>query len=466
MLEGLEISEVLLSELERTTRIDTEFYSKENLYINKIIAQHTLQEITQITNVSDGNHMSISNKFTDKGIPYYRGQNIHNFFIEDSNPICIDENTYNISYLKRSHLQKNDVLLSIVGTIGGVSMISTDDKATCNCKLAILRPKKINSYFLATFLKSKFGQNQIHKFTRGAVQKGLILEDMNQIFVPILNDNFQIKIEGLIKTAKNKNNQAKQTYIQAEEILLKELGLQDFNPSKEPVNIKSFKDSFGTSGRLDAEFYQKKYEDYLSLICNYKNGFEVLNNCCNVKFKNYKPSDKKEYKYIELSNVGNTGDISGCTENIGKELPSRARRKINKGDVIISSIEGSLNSCALVTDEYNNGICSTGFYVINSEKINSETLLVLFKSKVMQNILKQNCSGTILTSINKDEFLNIPLPVIDLKIQKEIANLIEESFSLKKQSEYLLEVAKKSVEMAIEENEAVAMEFIKTHIFV
>jgi hypothetical protein len=75
--------------------------------------------------------------------------------------------------------------------------------------------------------------------------------------------------------------------------------------------------------------------------------------------------------------------------------------------------------------------------------------------------MKQNCSGTILTGMNKDEFQNILVPLIDKKAQIKIAKLIQESFALKKQSEDLLEVAKKAVEIAIEENEEIAIQFIE-----
>ena len=69
-------------------------------------------------------------------------------------------------------------------------------------------------------------------------------------------------------------------------------------------------------------------------------------------------------------------------------MPTRARRKVETNDIIVSSIEGSLQSCALIPEKYNNSLCSTGFYVINSDEINSETLLVLFKSEPLQNILR------------------------------------------------------------------------------
>ncbi|MFL8937240.1 restriction endonuclease subunit S [Rossellomorea oryzaecorticis] len=462
-MKGLEISVINKSELERTFRVDSEFYEKENLEIQEVLNFHETSRISELTKVSDGNHMSISEKFIDEGIPYYRGQDIHNFFIEQSNPICIDNETFNIPHMKRSHLKKGDVLLSIVGTIGGVSLVSKEEPATCNCKLAILRPKDVDGFYLAVFLQTKFGQNQIRKFTRGAVQKGLILEDMDQILVPVLSKNIQNTIRGLVEKAYDKLGESKRLYQTAENLLLEDLGLKDFQPSKGPVNLKSYKESFLTTGRLDAEYYQPMYEDYLDLIYRYKNGYGSLKSICTIKDNNFQPDEKLCYNYIELSNIGKSGEITGCTTALGSELPSRARRKVKTNDVIISSIEGSLESCALVPNEYDNSLCSTGFYVINSKLVNSETLLVLFKSEPMQNVLKQNCSGTILTSISKSEVLNIPLPIIDINVQKTIMKKVTESFRLRKKSEKLLEVAKKAVEIAIKENHEEALNYIEEH---
>jgi hypothetical protein len=54
--------------------------------------------------------------------------------------------------------------------------------------------------------------------------------------------------------------ESKTKYVEAETLLLETLGLLDFSPSTEKINIKSFKDSFAATGRLDAEHYQPKYE--------------------------------------------------------------------------------------------------------------------------------------------------------------------------------------------------------------
>ncbi|WP_424945635.1 hypothetical protein [Candidatus Spongiihabitans sp.] len=150
----------------------------------------------------------------------------------------------------------------------------------------------------------------------------------------------------------------------------------------------------------------------------------------------------------------------------GLYLPTRARRKVTTGDVIVSSIEGSLSSIALIESEYNQALCSTGFHVIKSEELkseelNSETLLVLLKSIVGQLQLNKGCSGTILTAISKDEFSKIVLPKIEEEKQTQIQQKITESFTLRKQSKHLLECAKQAVEMAIEQDEQKAINWLK-----
>ena len=165
------------------------------------------------------------------------------------------------------------------------------------------------------------------------------------------------------------------------------------------------------------------------------------------------PKDETEYDYIELSDIGTSGEITGCTRSIGRELPTRARRIVHIGDVILSSIEGSLQSCALITDEYDGALCSNGFYVVKSDKINSETLLVLMKSAFMQSMMKKRCRGTILTGFSRSDLDTLPIPKIDTDTQNKVAKKIRASFALRAESRALLDEAKRRVEEAIEHGE-------------
>ena len=174
------------------------------------------------------------------------------------------------------------------------------------------------------------------------------------------------------------------------------------------------------------------------------------------------PPDETEYKYVELANISGNGVITDCMKELGRDLPSRARRRIATGDVIVSSIEGSLSSIALIDAEYDQALCSTGFYVINPLAFNSETLLVLLTSVVGQLQLKKGCSGTILTSINQEAFNHVVLPKISRMTQTQIQQKVAESFALRQKSTRLLESAKRAVEIAIEQDEQTAIDWLNS----
>lgn len=89
---------------------------------------------------------------------------------------------------------------------------------------------------------------------------------IRELIAPCLSHDFQIQIETLVKNAHSKREQSKATYSQAENLLLNALGMADFSPSTKNTSEKSFKDSFLATGRLDAEYYQPKYEE-IEKIC-------------------------------------------------------------------------------------------------------------------------------------------------------------------------------------------------------
>ena len=462
MLEGLETVVVDYSTTfgNKDFRIDSDFWTKEPKKNPKL-------KYDKIGNLLVSAQYGISVSMNEDGIgyPIYRMNEIHDMMCD----LAVDKHAdISKEEFQKFRLNDRDVLFNRTNSyewVGrtGIYRELENQNFTFASYLVRFIPNENYIYpeYLATYLNTKYGIWDVKRRSRQSInQTNVNPEEVKEIFIPLLRKDIQDYIKESFEIAHINRINSTELYSQAENLLLETLGLNNFEPTSEAVNVKSFKESFLSSGRLDAEYYQQKYEDYIDLICNYPNGYEIIEVACKQKDINYTPKDNAEYKYIELANIGKTGDIKGCTIAIGSELPTRARRKVNTNDVIISSIEGSLDSCAIVTEEYDNALCSTGFYIISSNKINSETLLVLFKSEPIQNILKKGCSGTILTAINKTEFQNIPIPIIDKQIQEQIASLVSESFTLKKQSEQLLETAKRAVEIAIEEGEEVAMRYI------
>ncbi len=283
-------------------------------------------------------------------------------------------------------------------------------------------------------------------------------------------------IDLIMKKAYEILETSKVLYKEAQELLYKELELDFKNPlksllksslqAKKPselanindiskkyphlnISVRPLSKSLHKSGRLDSEYYQSKYDLMENKIKDYKGGYCKLQPS-EIKDSNFTPKAQEKYRYIELANIGNNGNISEPLEDFGENLPTRARRKVKTGDFIMSSIEGSLTSCALITPEFDNCLVSTGFYVLNSSELNSETLLVLFKCEFFQEYLKKFPSGTILIAISKDELQNILIPKIATATQEQIALKIQKSFTLRAKSKDLLQNAKIKLENAIE----------------
>lgn len=461
----MEISENFFIELfeNKDFRFDSQFYTQ------KPKKNHSLT-YDKIGNklIKSQYGISISMNEDNIGYPIYRMNEIHNMLCDLEVDKCAD---ISIAELKVFKLNDRDVVFNRtnsfewVGRTGLYRKINENDYIFASYLVRFIPDENfILPEYLTAFLNSKQGGWDIKRRARQSInQTNVNPEEVKEIEIPLLSMDIQQKIKLMFDISHEKRVLSDSLYKQAEELLLKELDLLDFKPSEENIAIKSLKESFLSTGRLDSEYYQPKYDEIIEKIKSYKGGFELLQIACNLKDTNYNPKENQYYQYIELSNIGNTGDITGFTYEMGQDLPSRARRKIKENDVIVSSIEGSLEKVALVTEEFNNSLCSTGFYVLDSKKINSETLLVLFKNSIFQKILKQNCSGTILTAMNKDEFLNIIIPIIDKTIQIQIEEKIKKSFELKEESKKLLDLAKQAVEIAIEKDENEAILFIITN---
>jgi type I restriction enzyme S subunit len=74
---------------------------------------------------------------------------------------------------------------------------------------------------------------------------------------------------------------------------------------------------------------------------------------------------ERKIKYIDVSSISNTRYIiESCGYFSGKEAPSRARKVVEEGDVIVATVRPTLRRIANITPVFNNEICSTAFCVL------------------------------------------------------------------------------------------------------
>ncbi len=461
--EELEFTEIFLSELNEEHRLDAEYFSNLAMQTDLFIKsrKHFYLSKSSVVSGPFGSTLT-SSSYLKSGIPFVRIENIRGSFRINTTDIIYISAEDNLRILN-SQLFTDDIILSKVGN--SIGFFARVDEKLSNCNISennigikLGSFDKATRHFILTYLNSKFGQILILRRRSGNAQPKLNVDDVCKVPIPEFSDDFYKIISSFILKSDFISERADENYHAAEKILSSALNLENFKPSSENVAIKSFSASFSVSRRLDAEFYQPKYDDWKNLM----NIAGTVGELCRIHDKNFMPKPKTIYKYIELANVELNGNISTPDEILGEELPTRARRIVKSGQVIISSIEGSLQNCALITEENDGALCSTGFFVIDSKNFNSETLLVLFKSELMQNLMRQQCTGTILTAISIENFSNLPLPVVSKEIQEKIAAQVSESFRLRRESEKLLFRAKRAVEIAIEQSEDAAINFLAT----
>jgi len=454
-LEGLEIAEVNLSKLERTKRIDAEFFRKEFIRNQEALLKSSSVAISELVAVSDGNHFSISDDFTDDGIPYYRGQDTTGqFFAEQSSPIGITREAFEHPHMRRSHLKKGDVLLSIVGTVGSLALVGSNREATCSCKLAIFRPKSIESEFLAIYLASKPGAAQIQRFRRGTVQTGFLLEDTDQIFIPQLSKKFTKAIVSKVGAARAALEDAKEFQQQAEKSLLIGLGLNEWQPPT-PLAYEARASEAFQSDRLDAEFFQPRIKELYQLLGNKSQCIRDVSDLRQDRFN----GTKSQFNYLEIGAVSTDGIIADSIID-GDEAPSRATWHVERGDVLTSTVRPIRGLTAIIEDSQHGSVASSGFAVLTPKGISPELLLCYLKLPQICELMDLHTSASMYPAISVSDILGLPFKHPGKNAEEKIVSLIQEARAKRANSKSLLERAKRAVEIAIEESEETALAYL------
>lgn len=447
-MEGLEISVVKLSEVleDVDLRLESEYYNSEHIVFNSVQGCD-IESFSQYGTSEDLNEEG-------KGFPILRLNEFDSFFISKPSKYCdlISKETFELLKLK-----KNDVLICRTNGnpkyVGKAAIVPKNYEYAFASYVFRLRPKTdiINSATLVSFLNSKYGRIEIEKYSMVGNQANFSPAKFRQIAIPILSKELNNKIEEIVYKSFELLEESKSLYSQAEDLLLGELGLKDWQPKNTLHTTKKFSD-FAQSGRLDAEYYQPKYDEIEKAIKSYKGGYDIVSNLFNQNLDvcDYK---KTEYNYIEIGDV-NVGDGSVSFNKVEtSELPDNAKRVLNKNDILISKVRPYRGAVAIIDFEQEDLIGSGAFTVLQQKSsYMKETLQILFRTAVYKDWLLKWNVGSSYPVIKDEDILNLPIPILPESIQTKIASLIQQSFECKAQSKQLLEDAKRMVETEIEKN--------------
>lgn len=151
--------------------------------------------------------------------------------------------------------------------------------------------------------------------------------------------------------------------------------------------------------------------------------------------KAFSPND--EIAYIDISSIDNSSQkMTGCTNYVLSDAPSRAQQCVQNGDIIVSTVRPNLKNIAIVDSCDANLVASSGFCVLRPSNIERNYLFHYIISDKFTNHLMGLTTGANYPAVRDSDILDSTIPVPPVSVQQSIVSeldKISELIRLKKE---------------------------------
>ena len=457
-----------LSELEGAKRLDAEYYKPEYLNVKQKLLQTKFVYFRDL--VKEIIHpKEIKREYEEEKQDYLflLAQNVKPLMLDLSEKKYISEEK--AKQMPKNLLEKGDILFVRSGNVGDLT-IYTGEPNKCIASADLLVAKIIfrHPYYIGVFLNTFWGRKILLRGIYSGLQPHISPNYIKQIPIPIFSENFMTNIDNLFLKAQDLLKQSQNLYSQAENFLLEELGLKDFKPKYEKTYTAKLSDAF-SAHRIDAEYFQPAYEEVIEKLR--KNNIELqplrkfilsIQKGIEPGSENYRDEGKP---FIRVSNLSKYGFTDRDQKYLSEELYQQLRETYEpkQGDFLLT--KDATPGIAYVVKEQIEGIISSGILrlQINDSEINKEYLALCINSIVGKIQVERDCGGSVILHWKPEQVKRLQIPILPLETQQEIASLVQQSHEARKKAKELLEIAKRAVEIAIENREAEALDYISKH---
>lgn len=470
-MDGLECSEIMFSLLERTMRFDAEYYSKEIILLDNFIKTHHGKTISAINGETECSafYPSITGEYSkDKAlVPFLRVNEIQRGLVS------LTDGTV---YLPQKVLDDNSKTIKIAypydiiiakgsNTLAKVGLVTSQYEHYATCRDVIIlhtNNLSINKYYLWAYLHSKFGQSLMWRNVSQTGQPHITLSSIKNMYVPVVSSDLQNVIQKAYELSVELSEQSNKKYDEAEDFLLRQINIDTSSLSTDNISIKSFSESFERTGRLDAEYYQKKYEELIASI--QAGAYRKLRDIVDIS-KSIEPGSDAYYDegipFIRISDFSKYG-FSTPDKYLEPGSDYDLPELYLKEDEILFSKDGSIG-IAYKVEQDTKAITSGALLhlkIRNGIEILPDYLTAVLNSDIVRLQAERDAGGSIINHWKPSEIEEVQIPILANDKQRDISNKVIHSFDLRHKSEYLLEAAKQAVEMAIEQSEEEAITWL------
>ena len=470
-MDGLECSEIYFSQIDLGDRFDSDYYTKNYLHISDQMSKVPTEKLGKLaTTVASAFYPAATQLYSEGDTAFARCVDCVSYPVitkdQDSKfekiPHSFGKENKGISFIKAE-----DIIITKVGTPCYASILTDyDEIALSRTVMGLTGIHGINPYYLMVFLRCKYGFEQLFRQRELTIQYQLTLPRVKAVDVFVADDKLQKAVKRLCEKSRELQKESNESYQLAEQTLVEIVKCPDFSTTS-THSIKSINESFVRSGRLDAEYYQPKYDVLFNSLAAFTTKKLGGENGIVEYMKSIEPGSdayvEEGIPFIRVSDISKFG-VSEPEIKLRGDIVPNPEVLFPQKDTILLSKDGSVGIAYKV--ESTIPVITSGallhLSIRNKEEVLPDYLTLVLNSPIVQLQAERDSNGAIIQHWKPSEIENVIIPVLDMSIQKEIATQVQESFALRKQSKQLLEYAKQAVEMAIEKGENAALEWLNT----
>lgn len=452
-------------------RFDAEYFQLKYLETEVLIKTHKHSQLRELISVltdyhANGSYEILRANVELKSEPEFAHM-IRTVDIErdefENDIISISEHAYN--FLDKTKVYGGEIIINKIGNAGRVYLIPPINRPTSlgMNQFMIRANDSIDNYYLYCYLSGRYGQNQLSQRITGAVPLSIDKESTRSVFVPLFSDNIQKLIAKTVAAHFQHSSDSKKIFKDSQNILLSELGLSTWQPKHQLTFVKNYSDTEAAE-RIDAEYYQPKYEEIIKAIQSYSGGWDTLGNLVTVKKCVEVGSGEYLDEGIPFVRVSNLSSFEITEEKyISQKLYQEIKQHQPKKGEILFSKDATPGIAYCLNETPQNMIPSGGILRLKnkSDKINNEYLTLVLNSILTKEQVNRDVGGSVILHWRPDQVKGTAIPILPESKQLEIQQKVTESFNLRKQSKHLLECAKRAVEIAIEQDEQTAIKWLE-----
>lgn len=370
-----------------------------------------------------------------EGIPFYRTRELVKLSEQGyvDNELFISEDLYKTFKKEFGVPQKNDLLISGVGTIG-VPYVISDEKEFYfkDGNVIWLKNKGVfDASYMYYLYKTVFIDNQIHSMSAGTTVDTYTIINAKNTIIPLPPLSEQQRIVERIEELFAKLDEAKER--------LQEVA-DSFAVRKAAILHKAFtgeltKQWRRENGVSDESWEEKKLEEVCSKITD-----GTHNSPTN--------SLSGEYMYVTAKNIKDTGidlsNITYVTKEVHKEIYSRC--DVIYGDVLYIKDGATAGIATINTLKEEFSMLSSVALIRTDLKLAKNEFVKDYLNYRKKEILK-NISGSAITRLTLSKIKDILIPLPTLPEQHEIVRLIDDLLARERAAQQAAEQALASIDL-------------------